>query len=131
MADIKWPRSFRKATELSDDQVGAIIEQLIAELDRRSPDDDLELTGTEDDFMKHEADGIGCHISDPGGGNVEDEGEEETDVCSAHDDGCGPVIIHGHLRWGSEWDGEGDLAPACRYGIDQTRPIGPDNPEAL
>lgn len=75
--------------------------------------------------------GIGCPISDPGGDKVEDKEEEKTAVFSAHDDGCGPVIVPGHTRWGSEWDGEGDLDPVCRYGFNQTRPIGPDNPEAL
>lgn len=42
MADMKWPRSFRSATALPTDQMATIIEQLIAELDRRDGDLDLE-----------------------------------------------------------------------------------------
>ena len=49
MADIKWPRTFRRATELPAAQVAALVEQLIAELDRRDGDTDVELNGDEED----------------------------------------------------------------------------------
>jgi hypothetical protein len=40
-------------------------------------DPDAENTGCEDDFMHHWGAGPGCPISDPGGGDVGDEGEQE------------------------------------------------------
>ncbi len=33
--------------------------------------------------------------------------EPETDMCSAGDDGCGPVWRMGELHWGSVWDEQG------------------------
>jgi len=107
MADIKWPRSFRKATELPREEVAAIVEQLIAELDRRDPEDDLELTGLEDDFMKHEPDGPGCPISDPidvgwhersGMGFMGGERVESED--------CEPGGDEQDIAW-TEWHGRG------------------------
>ena len=57
-------------------------------------------------------------------GDVDREAEE--DVCSAHDDGCGLVMVNGERRWGSERDEE-YLAPV--YAADQSP--GPINyPEA-
>ena len=39
---VPWPQSFEGATELPPEQVGMIIEALIAELDKRDGDPDLE-----------------------------------------------------------------------------------------
>lgn len=45
-------------------------------LDVADGDADLEdATGVEDAFESHVYDGPGCPVADPGGGNVEDEGE--------------------------------------------------------
>ena len=107
MADIKWPRSFRKATELPREEVAAIVEKLITELDRRDPEDDLELTGLEDDFMQHEADGPGCAIADPidvgwherpGMGFMGSERVESED--------CEPGGDEKDIAW-TEWHGRG------------------------
>jgi len=98
MADIKWPRSFRGATALPADQVGAIVEALIAELDRRAGDieaepgtwtedlalrrrkgvigDDHEEHGLEDGYLTFKARGAGCPISDPDYG-ADDQGEPQ------------------------------------------------------
>ena len=59
MADIKWPRSFRKATELPADEVAVIVEQLIAVLDERDGDPDIELSGDEQDGGWPERPGMG------------------------------------------------------------------------
>jgi hypothetical protein len=59
MADIKWPRSFQQAAELPADQVALIVEQLIAELDRREPEPDLEPSGDEMDVGWPERPGMG------------------------------------------------------------------------
>jgi len=59
MADIKWPRSFRKATELPADEVAVIVEQLIAVLDERDGDPDIELSGDEQDVGWPERPGMG------------------------------------------------------------------------
>jgi len=70
-----------------------------------------------------------AHFQDDEDSEDDDPAEEDSeDICSAHDDGCGAVIVAGSPRWGSEWEGEADLAPAPLYGLDQTRPIGPGNP---
>lgn len=44
--------------------------------------------------------------------------EPEIDCCGAADDGAGPVIVHGHLRWGSDYDETRHL-PKCTYADDQ------------
>lgn len=44
--------------------------------------------------------------------------EPKMDCCSAADDGAGPVIVHGHLRWGSDYDETRHL-PKCNYSDDQ------------
>lgn len=87
MADFRtsWPASFRDATELPPEEVGALIEALIAELDGRQPDPDLEPNGdeldginSEDDFWPHWQSGMaaGCPVSDPGGDTLDEHGEE-------------------------------------------------------
>ena len=54
---------------------------------------------------------------------VEPDDEPETDCCEAGDDGCGPLLRHGSLVWGSEYD-EHYRVPS--YGIDQTADLGPE-----
>ncbi len=34
--------------------------------------------------------------------------DPEEDRCLAGDDGCGPVVTHGSIYWGSNWEDEGD-----------------------
>lgn len=56
MADLRtsWPASFRDAQELPPEDVGALVEALIAELDRREPDPNMEV----DDPPEHD----GTHV---------------------------------------------------------------------
>ncbi|MBV9842413.1 MAG: hypothetical protein JOY99_12940 [Sphingomonadaceae bacterium] len=62
-------------------------------------------------------------------GSVEDLEEDDApeddleDRCLAGDDGCGPIVSHGVIAWGSSEDDLGAAAPI--YGIDQT--AGPIN----
>ena len=44
--------------------------------------------------------------------------EPEEDCCAAGDDGCGPVIVHGHTQWGSHYDETRHLRK-CNYADDQ------------
>jgi hypothetical protein len=48
---------------------------------------------------------------------LEHEGDD------SHDDGCGPIYIHGRRVWGSDEDDRGVITP--RYGVDQS--AGPIN----
>jgi len=159
MADIKWPRSFRKATELPREEVAAIVEQLIAELDTRDGDPDIELSGDEQDVGWPERPGMGnppftapvdSEDCEPGGdekdiawtewhkrgpsrqrsashetvGSMDSEDEEEDDADEEDDHSGDPLDFA---------EGPADeIGGFCvRYGFDQSRPIGPDNPEML
>ncbi|WP_298020740.1 hypothetical protein [uncultured Parasphingopyxis sp.] len=63
----------------------AAIERMIDRLDAIDGDADLEAF-CEDDFAHATGHGPGCPISDPGGGNCEDEGEQVSeDGLSWHD----------------------------------------------
>jgi len=84
MAEVKWPRSFQDATELPVDQVSAIVEALIAELDRRDGDIEAEPgTWHESPLSRYRLpDGIEDE-------SVEDDPEgfdPEEDMCLAGDD---------------------------------------------
>ncbi|HEX7822715.1 MAG TPA: hypothetical protein VF463_19100 [Sphingobium sp.] len=78
----------------------AFIAIAIDLLDTMDGDTDLESPGAEDDFVipywqrRVVANGPGCPVSDPGGGNVEDNGEDD-----------------------DEREPEDDLAPS--FGVDQ------------
>lgn len=95
---------------LTRHQLESVVELLIDRLDAMAPDADLELNGDETDFNGAEDDyqtgcegGFsfpGCPISDPPEDDLEDWD------CSA-DDGCGPILLHGAIHWGSV-----DLVPA-------------------
>ena len=128
MADIKWPRSFRKATELPADEVAVIVEQLIAVLDERDGDPDIELSGDEQDIAWTE-----WHKRGPSRqrsasretvGSMDSEDEEEDDADEEDDHSGDPLDFA---------EGPADeIGGFCvRYGFDQSRPIGPDNPEML
>ncbi|KKW92944.1 hypothetical protein [Sphingobium chungbukense] len=60
---------------LSRAELGRLVQRMIDHMDQMDGDPDLEQEGMEDDWVRHKADGPGCPISDPGGGNVEDEGQ--------------------------------------------------------
>jgi hypothetical protein len=62
----------------------------------------------------------GCPISDPDMGAEDYACDPEEDQCTAGDDGCGPVLVHGHVHWGAGEDGA-NLLPKPVYGIDQTK----------
>lgn len=46
--------------------------------------------------------------------------DPEEDRCPAGDDGCGPVVQHGVVRWGAP-DEDASWLPLPRYGIDQSK----------
>lgn len=97
--------SFRYAELPPKEALASAVETLIAILDVLDGDPDIELNGDEldhnegeDEFINHRCSGPGCPVSDPGGGNVEDEGQQ----------------------------GAGEVMPI--YGIDQTKLIHPSIP---
>lgn len=69
-------------------QLGAFISVAIDLLDAADGDDDLEITGLEDDFIEHASDGPGCPIAD-------------IDLCTAGDDDPAKLI-------GDHGDGDPD-----------------------
>jgi hypothetical protein len=73
-------------------ELARLTERLIDQMDMLDGDPDLEVTSEDD--------------------------EPEEDVDPAHDDGCGPVVINGRQRWGSEEDERGQVIPT--YGVDQS-----------
>ena len=52
--------------------------------------------------------------------------DPDEDHCLAGDDGCGAFIGGDRrgVRWGSEWEGEADIAHAPEYGTDQREIMG-------
>jgi len=70
MSRLRWPRSFERASALPVDQMGALIEALIAEMDRRGGDPDLDRDDDADlsDFMNAK---MGSR-DDLGGSHTED-----------------------------------------------------------
>jgi hypothetical protein len=59
------------------DEIADAVDALLAYLDAKQGDTDLEETGIEDSFMLHASPflpgGAGCPVADEGGGNVTDE----------------------------------------------------------
>lgn len=109
---VKWPRSFRKATELPADEVAVIVEALITVLDVMGGDIEAEPgTWLENIGQRHRK-----------GGTTEDA---EDDDSAEEDDHSGDPLDFGE---GPADDVNGFCVS---YGFDQARPIGPDNPEAL
>ena len=53
--------------------------------------------------------------------------DPDEDHCLAGDDGCGALIggDRSGVRWGSEWEGEAEIAHAPEYGTDQREIMGP------
>lgn len=115
-------------------EIGDMIDALIAFMDDLDGDPDLEETDAEDSFALSvkglsSAAGAGCPISDPGGGNIEDEPHDaEEDCCLAGDDAviAGPVVDRGYWltkhrsfyphgqEIGDEHDAEYDMRRAPR-----------------
>lgn len=71
-------RFIKLIDQFEADEIETAVEGLIAELDRRDGDTDLEENGLEDDFLPHAADGPGCPVSDPGGGDANSEVADPT-----------------------------------------------------
>jgi|SRR6185312_13126599 len=110
----------RAAIEAAVETLVAVLDAMAGEADAED-DDPLEDTNedghswveridqTKHPYAGHEAATCGAHEDaeddDPGGGNVEDEGEDVDEREPDEGDHCGV------------------------YGIDQSRQIGPDNPE--
>ncbi|WP_380941810.1 hypothetical protein [Sphingomonas floccifaciens] len=123
----------RLMSALSPDEIGDAIEALIARLDALDGDLDYEVTGAEDDFMDHGADGPGCPVADTdhcdagddnpyrlyGDDGAGDPDDAEEDDVAEDDDPGGTEIDYaegvGHL-------GQGLHSARPRYGIDQRRP---------
>lgn len=61
------PAVARILSQFDRQQLAGFIEVAIDLLDTLDGDPDLEMTGAEDDFMDHRANGPGCPLSDPGG----------------------------------------------------------------
>lgn len=107
--------------------IEAAVAELIDVLDMLDGDSDLEETDAEDSFaLSWIARGIaadpGCSIADAG--EDEDPAEDaDEDECQAGDDGCGAVLRHGKLHFGSQEEFTYPTLPI--YGEDQTR--GPLN----
>ena len=76
---------------LSRHELAALADRLIDAIDTCDGDDDLE---------------------------AEPDLEAEVDCCGAADDGCGPIMVHGFERWGSEYDETRHLGK-CNYAEDQ------------
>jgi len=97
MADLRtsWPRSFRKATALPPEEVGALIEALIAELDKRDGDPDLE----DSDPCSLHTDERGNYLFPKDGGYLTEDDEEDDPAGMNDDDGynLGPAPSWG---WG-------------------------------
>ena len=72
---IEQARQRAFATLMDDferDNVEAAVDGLIAMLDARDGDPDVEVNGDEDDFIEHPGSGPGCTIADPDKGGEED-----------------------------------------------------------
>ena len=57
---------------------------------------------------------------------LDETSDPDEDHCLAGDDGCG-VFFGGDQRgrhWGSQWEGEADIAHAPEYGTDQRELMG-------
>lgn len=105
--------------KLSRHDLEGLTERLIDRLDEIDGDADLELAGDEEDANIAEDDhgvgnhsvprwtGPGCPVSDPDMGAEDYPFDPEEDMCTAGDDGCGPVVMHGHVHWGSAWADQG------------------------
>lgn len=52
--------------------------------------------------------------------------DPDADCCLAGDDGCGAFWAGEHfgMQWGSQWEGEADIAHAPEYGADQREIMG-------
>jgi hypothetical protein len=69
----------RDLAHLPEDVLLDMADDVIRQLDELQGDPDLEETDAEDSFALSwyaQGHGAGCPVSDPGGGNVEDEGEQ-------------------------------------------------------
>lgn len=97
--------------KLSRHDLEDLTERLIDRLDEIDGDIDVEPNGDErdgslgeDDFNVQHGNWMaqpGCPLSDPDMGVEDYAFDPEEDMCLAGDDGCGPVLIHGHVYWGS------------------------------
>lgn len=72
------PAVARILAQYDRDKLASFIEVAIGLLDTLDGDPDVEMTGLEDDFMEHAADGPGCPIAD-------------SDHCAAGDDKGGSI----------------------------------------
>lgn len=68
--------------------------------------------------MVHEDD----EDDDPDTGVEDGQFDGEEDRCEAGDDGCGALLVHGHVVYGSDEDAEATFPD---YGVDQTKPGSP------
>lgn len=57
---------------------------------------------------------------------LDEMSDPDEDCCPAGDDGCGAFWGGDHRgkHWGSQWEGEADIAPVANYGDDQREILG-------
>ena len=105
--------------------LGPFIEGAINLQEALLGDPDIELDDPLEDDDPREIDDE-PEQDDHGGGNVEDEGEaideHETVSWAHHNDHPSGLFVKGRVHASYDISGRG------AYGIDQRRPIGPDNP---
>lgn len=59
-------------------------------------------------------------------GLLDELNDPDGDCCPAGDDGCGRFCggDRGGVHWGSQWEGEADIAPVADYADDQREIMG-------
>jgi len=102
----------------SPHEIAEAVEIMIEVLDLLGGDPDAEVDDEDrcsanDDDLR--IDGINL---DGGPGDPDDAEDSDEDCCPAGDDGCGLVLSHGTVHYGSHHDEE-PLIPT--YGVDQTK----------
>ncbi|MDE2597021.1 MAG: hypothetical protein KGL44_09100 [Sphingomonadales bacterium] len=96
--------------------------------------DDSEAVGDEQDMSwpnRIRQDRVGPNVGteddeddDPDTGIEDGKFDAEEDCCDAGDDGCGPIVRHGCVHWGS-LDDAGKELPRPRYEVDQSAGVLP------
>lgn len=96
-----WPASFRDATALPPEEVGALVEALIAELDRRDPDCDLE----DGDPCSTHVDARGNYLfaKDDASKPAEDDEHDGTEADNGYAEW---TSLHGNIRRAGRVDGK-------------------------
>jgi hypothetical protein len=123
----------------------SLLDVLDGDADLEPSGDELDGTNAEDEIgnnhLNHTDPGAGCKISDPDSAvddrpcdepmqDLEPDYDAERETWSHWMDHPPGLHIGCRPDW-STGEAKPQNSPAPRYGIDQTRPTGPKNPEAL